>query len=480
VLADGRWPGLRELCGIVTAPVLRPDGTLLTSDGYDNATGLLYVPGGPCDDIPAEPTRDDALRALYALREVVCDFPFVDQAHLAAWIAALLTPLARPAIGDRNVPLFLIDGNTRGCGKSRLVDCIALIVTGRTAPREQFAPDPAELDKRITAHLQASDSLALIDNVTGSFGSPVLDALLTSEGWYASRLLGKNTADASLKMRNRTTWYATANNATLSGDLVRRAVYCRLETRDEHPEERAGWRHPDLPAWVRAERPRLLAAALTILRAWFVAGRPCVRGLPSFGSFEAWSDIVRAVCRWLELADPWKDTRDGLREADPGDSLHAALLAGLAEMDPADKGVSTGEIKRRIGDDITDAKKADRAPHYATFQDALGAAGILEDGKVNAKSLGRRLQLLKGKRKDGRWIESAMDAHAKTPRWHLRGVRGVAGSAPIPSSDFGSDETSTPENGGPARYNGTARETPRDSPYSPQPVQAEMAPGAPP
>ncbi len=44
----------------------------------------------------------------------------------------------------------------------------------------------------------------------------------------------------------------------------------------------------------RTERPRLVRAALTLLRAWVVAGRPDM-GLPLWGSFEEWSRVVPAA-----------------------------------------------------------------------------------------------------------------------------------------------------------------------------------------
>jgi putative DNA primase/helicase len=41
----GRWR-LPVLAGVITAPTLRPDGTLLSASGYDAASGLLLDPCG--------------------------------------------------------------------------------------------------------------------------------------------------------------------------------------------------------------------------------------------------------------------------------------------------------------------------------------------------------------------------------------------------------------------------------------------------
>src|SRR5581483_5463626 len=101
VHARGVWPGVRYLEAVTEYPVLRPDGTVLTTAGYDQATGLLYCPAG------------DVRAAVAELMEAVTDFPFARPAHRSAWLAALLTPPARFAF-EGPAPLFLADANTRG------------------------------------------------------------------------------------------------------------------------------------------------------------------------------------------------------------------------------------------------------------------------------------------------------------------------------------------------------------------------------
>ena len=54
-LAPKEWPWLRPLYGIVGAPVLRPDGTLLQQPGYDPATCLYLASKVPLEPVPEEP-----------------------------------------------------------------------------------------------------------------------------------------------------------------------------------------------------------------------------------------------------------------------------------------------------------------------------------------------------------------------------------------------------------------------------------------
>lgn len=117
VEARGRWHSIRPLLGVVEAPALRLDGSIIDRPGYDEQTGLLYMPNRDFPPIPGRPSREDAGKALALILDLVADFPFATDEHRAAWVAALLTPLARFAI-DGPCPLFMFDANVPAAGKS--------------------------------------------------------------------------------------------------------------------------------------------------------------------------------------------------------------------------------------------------------------------------------------------------------------------------------------------------------------------------
>src|SRR5262245_4945265 len=60
VLAMERWP-FPPVEGLVETPIVRPDGSLRTTPGYDAPTWLLYhpAPGVTFPPLPPEPTPDD-------------------------------------------------------------------------------------------------------------------------------------------------------------------------------------------------------------------------------------------------------------------------------------------------------------------------------------------------------------------------------------------------------------------------------------
>src|SRR5262249_12519458 len=160
-------------------------------------------------------TRGDAERAAADLLALVVDFPFVGEGHRAAWLAALLTPLARFAI-DGCTPLFLLDGNTPGSGKGKLADLIAVVATGRQIARTSYPDSDEEMRKRMTSIALAGDRLVLIDNIATTFGGSALDAAITAPYWR-DRRLGSNEMTPVLPLY--VVWYATGNNVTLRGDV---------------------------------------------------------------------------------------------------------------------------------------------------------------------------------------------------------------------------------------------------------------------
>lgn len=63
-----------------------------------------------------------------------------------------------------------------------------------------------------------------------------------------------------------TTWIATGNNVGLSLEIARRAVRCRMDAGEEHPELRSDFTH-NLLAWAHQNRGELVWSLLTPTRA---------------------------------------------------------------------------------------------------------------------------------------------------------------------------------------------------------------------
>jgi hypothetical protein len=342
------------------------------------------------------------------LLDVVRDFPFQTPAHRSTWLSATLTPLARWAF-DGPTPLHLFDANTRGAGKTLLADLASQIAFGRVASRMSSPKDDDECRKRITALALAGDLSVLIDNIVGAFGSAALDAALTADRWK-DRILGKSEI---VELALRMTWMASGNNVVLAADTPRRVIHSRLNSTLERPEERTGFKHPDVREYVRNNRPALLAAALTILRAWFVAGKPRA-GISNWGSYEGYSGVVREAIVWCGQPDP-ADTRQELVEhSDRETSALRELIAGFDELDPDCAGIQAADICRKIEDE----------PHrYSLARNALSE--LVQ--KVTPRSVGNRLRHLRGRVVGGRTLDERMTRRG-VKAWRVVPV-GAAGSA---------------------------------------------------
>jgi hypothetical protein len=412
VAARAEWSKIRPLETVIEAPTLRPDGSVLDVPGYDGATGVLYLPNAEFPPIPDQPTREDAEQAAKLLLALVADFPFAvvidaqgnsdgGASHRAVWLAALLTVLVRIAI-DGPTPLTVFDASTPGAGKTLLAENIALIAFGRALARTPYSEDDAELRKAITSIAMAGDRLVLLDNVASAFGGSALDAALTATVWRDRRL---GTNELTL-LPLSVVWLASGNNVAFKGDVLRRILHCRLEPSDENPEERDPStfqiKEP-LDRHVLRRRAELVAAALTIVRAYHIAGRPAQK-LPSI-DFRSWSDLVRNAVFWATGADPCA-TRKALVATDTASADRAALVDGWAELPGADKGLTTAEALKKL-----DENQA----LYAALRSALTTR---KGELMTARSIGMRLNAIRGRVINGKSI-NGFDAGKNTHAWKV-------------------------------------------------------------
>ncbi len=329
VAARGEWSTVRPLAGVVEAPCLRADGSILSTPGYDRATGLVLVPGVEVPPIPEQPTHPDCMRALARLCGVFGDFPFALDAARYVPTAAVLTMLARPAI-DGSVPMLAIDASTRGSGKSLLADVISIITTGRSAPRMTYPPDETELEKVLAACALFGARIVALDNIAGTLGAAPLDKVLTADDRVALRVLGRSEMR---EVQWRALVLATGNNLVLGADTARRTLVCRLEPDVERPEERTGFRHADLLGHVREHRGELVAAALTILRGFVAAGRPDASRY-TWGSFRSWAELVPAAIAWAGGQDVLACRAVSLGSSEPEADALRVVLGSLGSLVP--------------------------------------------------------------------------------------------------------------------------------------------------
>ncbi|OGT57702.1 MAG: hypothetical protein A3E01_02895 [Gammaproteobacteria bacterium RIFCSPHIGHO2_12_FULL_63_22] len=428
VMHRGEWP-VRHLEAIVETPVITPDGSILNDAGYHDDTGLLYQPSQEFDPVPHAPTQTDAAAACQAILDVVGDFPFSTTAHASAWLASVLTPLARFGFTGP-APLFLVDANVRGAGKSLLCDIAGIICTGREMARTVNTALDDEMRKRITAIALAGDRTVMIDNVSGPLGCPSLDAALTSTVWV-DRVLGKSENTNALPLL--TVWYATGNNVEVRGDLARRTLHIRLESPEENPEERQDFAHANIRQYAHDNRHRLVPAALTILRAYCTAGRPAIPGVAPWGSFEGWSNLVRQALIWAGQPDPG-ETRAGLAEAADSDTnALRKLLAGWADL-PTPPNNQIGFTAAQLIEILHEDEFLPAAQQYlGAMREAIEELQSSKSrGLPGIHALGRMFRRYSGRKLNGKCLLQTTNTK-KTAIWYVKDSAGVAGVAGVVS-----------------------------------------------
>lgn len=379
IVSRTAWERIRVLRAVTSFPAMNADGGLPTEPGYDERTET-YFTGELAVQVPERPSQDDARNAVAVLHDIVGDFPFANDEHRAAWLAGLLTPLARYA-HDGNAPLILVQANGPRIGKTTLVKLISHIVFGADTPVITFTKNEDETRKRILSILREGESMVLIDNVGGQFGGQNVNALVTSRT-FKDRVLGRSV---TLEAINDTSWFVTGNNIQLGCDTAERCVNVRLQWDGEKPQERTGFKYPFLFETVRERRAELLSAALTILRAFIIAGKPVPSGMPAWGGFEAWSRLVRGALIFAGVPDP-AATRFELEEhADIETDDKSALVAGIEDWQTTN-GIRVAMRVNEILEHLRAEPKASSKLRRA-LEDVVGSPGALPDTKTFARHL---------------------------------------------------------------------------------------------
>lgn len=390
LIARKEWD-LPVLTGIIQAPTLRSDGSILEIPGYDEDTGLFFDRGHTnFPSIKNFPTYDDAIAARNKLLKLISEFPFEKEEDKSVAISAILTGIVRKTL--RTAPLHGFTAPKMASGKSLLATVTSYITTGQTPCMLSQAPDETEEQKRLLSVLMEGDPIVCYDNIERPFGSSALCSVLT-EPKFKGRVLGNSR---TLSVPTNALFMATGNNLTFIGDISTRAVLCRLDPECERPDERSF--SIDLHKYIPEHRGELVQSALTILRAYIVAGKP-KQEIAQFGRFEEWSDLVRSAIVWVDMEDPCASRKE-IESADPvRQELGNLLSAWFAVVD--DLAVRAKDIISKAYETNEEGKLKNEALQDALFEIAK------KDGKVCPIKLGVKLKTYEKRVENGLRIQKS-------------------------------------------------------------------------
>ena len=401
---------LPVLRGLTRQPYLRDDGSLMTTPGYDAASCMFGVFAQGEFSVPLQPTREQAWAALAQLDELLVEFKFSGDEDRAAAMSAILTAAVRPSL--RHAPMFHVQAHAVGSGKSYLCELITGFATPQRGTPTSFPADDEECRKLLLAELLRAPAVIEFDNLTSDLvAHKSLCTALTSEHMTGRILGGSKMATVS----TRALFLSSGNNVGPVQDMARRCVTIRLDPACEVPAART-YSRPDLVSEVLRDRGRYVSLALTIVRAWIVAGRPMqqCRALAGFG---AWSDLCRQPLLWLGLTDPTTSVFDAIAEDPDRETLGRLLAAWQGAF-----GRGSAMVRDAVG----------RATSFGAANEELRE--VLHDiaderGEINRRRLGWWIKRHAGRIVDGRrFVRSSGNQSAES--WRVESVPPVSAVVP--------------------------------------------------
>jgi hypothetical protein len=356
--------------------------------------------------VPDQPIRAQAEVALALLRDLLKEFSFAGACDLAAALTAILTASIRPSLPL--APMFHVRAHMVGSGKSYLCELITAFASPQRSAPSTFPADNEECRKMLLAELLRAPAVVEFDNLTGDLlAHKSLCLVLTSE-FMSGRILGvSKTATVS----TRTLFLSNGNNVGPVQDMTRRCICISLDPGCETPSARS-FRRPDLIREVTQHRGRYVSAALTIVRAWIVAGRPQNLCRPTAG-YGDWSDLCRQPLLWLHCADPSASMFEAMAEDPDREILNRLLTAWQSVF---------GRMPAMVRDAVTQAQ--------GILDEQIELCEVLQDiaderGEINRRKLGWWIRRNAGRIIDGRRFVRA-SGHRSAEAWQVEEMKSVS------------------------------------------------------
>ncbi len=401
---------LPVLAHLARQPYLRPDGSLNVNSGYDAAMETYGIFNQKEFSVPEEPSKEDAKVALAKLLEILSEFSFANATDRATALSAMLTAAIRPSLPS--APMFHVKAAQKGSGKSYLNKIIQLFASPQPDAPLAFPKDEEECQKTLLARLLTCPAVIEFDNLTTDLVAYNSLCTALTSGHLTGRILG---ISKTATVGTRALFLSSGNNVGPVADMARRCLTIGLDPVCEVPAMRT-FQNPNLANDILDNRAQYVSAALTIVRAWIIAGRPRISDKRLAG-FDLWSDLCREPLLWLEEADPIETAFQAMSE-DPERTQLGRLLKLWFTLFKT-KPMMVREVlnfEPSPADDFEGASE-DLAELKELFHDIAGERG----GLINNRRLGHWLKRQNGVNVDGlRFLKAAGNRSAEA--WYIQKV----------------------------------------------------------
>lgn len=396
---------LSPLKGLSRQPYLRPDGSLVITAGYDPATGLFGVFDSRKFLISENPSFNEAKTSLKILNDLLDEFSFTTETDRVAALTAIITATIRPSLP--HAPMIHARAHTVGSGKSYLCKLITAFATPQQGTPTTFPTEDEECRKLLLAELLRAPAVIEFDNLTNDIlPHKSLCTALTSEH-ISGRILGLSK---TATVNTRALFLASGNNVSPIKDMTRRCITINLNPEVEIPATRI-YKRPDLIPELLQERECYVSAALTIVRAWIVAGRPKAQ-CKSLAGYGEWSDLCRQPLLWLGYCDPAASIFNSISEDPDREQLGRLLSAWQAVF---------GNIPAMVRDAVS--KSTYSGNENNELKEVLHDIAD-ERGEINRHRLGRWIKRHEGQIVDTlRFVRCSGNNSAE--KWQVESVSSV-------------------------------------------------------
>ena len=335
------------------------------------------------------------------LRELLSEFPFANPYDESAAISGLLCAAQRRVLPT--APMYFVTAPDFGTGKSFLCSVMAAIATEKKSTPFTFPSTKEECQKMLLAELRVMPEVIEFDNLVDDLvPHPMLCSALTSQQ-ISDRVLGSSKI---ISAPTNTFFTGSGTNVRPIKDMMRRTITVELDSKCETPATRKFKRNPLKE--LLSNRPYYISAILTIIRAWFLAGKP-IGSCKPIASYVDWGECCRHPLIWLGLPDP-AQSMFRFMARDPDDVLLGQLLEVWHLIFKSKPKMVRDVVKRAQEDSDTDL--------HTILQEIAGD----KFGNIDNKSLGHWIKKKSGKViKNLRLVQSDTNLHAA--QWKVEEIK---------------------------------------------------------
>jgi hypothetical protein len=237
-------------------------------------------------------------------------------------------------------------------------------------------------------------------------------------------------ADGSVRKKDPRpiTWFAATANGALTQSIAKLMLPIRLDATEDLVTRESWEPPPEFKEGLARDQTRLVSAALTILRAYVVAGRPA-QDLETWSDFKEWTKLIPGALVWAGAANP----------LDARQSAFDAVTDDTPELD------SLFEILHTLQGDrpgLTSQQIIDHAKEDDDLRSVL--QNLLANRWENARTVGEFLRKYVGLRLERLRLEKAGKNRLKAILWRIRRLAESAESLHAADQDLYSVEPPTP------------------------------------